>query len=149
MPETEEKEQIIRNLKFVGLDLENVPDFLMEYNDVDYRPTKAYEQTEFKVYKYINLRDIQILLTPTNRLNTISEKYSKVIPLCDFLDSEDEQNLINYAKFLKMAENLNIREINKIEEEQNLMREKVPFSVKFETNYLWEIFILSFLENIL
>ena len=35
----------------------------MEYIDVDYKPTKAYEQTDFKVYRYINLKDIQILLT--------------------------------------------------------------------------------------
>ena len=82
MPETEEKEQIIRNIKYIGLDLENIPSFLREYKDVDYKPTKAYEQTDFRVYKYINIKDIQILLTPTNRLNSISEKYSKAIPLC-------------------------------------------------------------------
>lgn len=140
MPETEEKEQIIRNLKYIGLDLENIPSFLREYKDVDYKPTKAYEQTDFRVYKYINIKDIQILLTPTNRLNSISEKYSKAIPLCEFLDDKDETKLVNYAKFLKMIESLNIKEIKKIEEEQEKMAEKIPFGVKFDTNYLWEIF---------
>ena len=140
MPETEEKEQIIRNLNYIGLDLNNVPDFLMEYKDVDYKPTRAYEQTDFKVYKYINLRDIQILLTPTNRLNTISEKYTAAEPICNYLNDKDENKLINYAKFLKMVENINVREIEKIEKEQELMQEKVPFVVKFDTNYLWEIF---------
>jgi len=44
----------------------------------------VYEQTDFRVYRYINLKDIQILLTPTNRLNSITEKYSKSMPLSKY-----------------------------------------------------------------
>ena len=90
MSETNEKNLILENLNYIGLDLENIPDFLMEYKDVDYKPTRAYEQTDFKVYRYINLKDIQILLTPTNRLNSITEKYSKAMPICEYLNDEDE-----------------------------------------------------------
>lgn len=144
MSETNEKNTILKNLNYIGLDFENVPDFLMEYKDVDYKPTRAYEQTDFKVYRYINIRDIQILLTPTNRLNSISEKYSKAIPLCEFLDSKNERNIVNHANFLKMLENLNEKEISKIEEEQKLAKKKVPFRVKYDTNYLWEIYYSEF-----
>lgn len=144
MSETNEKNLILENLNYIGLDLDNVPDFLMEYKDVDYKPTRAYEQTDFKVYKYIHLKDIQILLTPTNRLNTITEKYSKAIPLCEYLDDKDEKNIVNHAMFLKMLEKLDKKEIEKIEEEQLLAREKVPFKVKYDTNYLWEIYYSEF-----
>ena len=48
MPETNEKNIILNNLSYIGLDLENIPDFLMEYKDVDYKPTRANEQTDFK-----------------------------------------------------------------------------------------------------
>ena len=89
MSETNEKNLILRNLNYIGLDLENIPDFLMDYKDVDYKPTRAYEQTDFRVYKYIHLKDIQILLTPTNRLNSITEKYSKALPLSEYLDDKD------------------------------------------------------------
>ena len=143
MSETNEKSLILENLNYIGLDLKNIPDFLMGYIDVDYKPTKAYELTDFKVYKYINLKDIQILLTPTNRLNSITEKYSKAMPICEYLNDEDE-NLLNHAKFLKMVESLNKKEINKIEEEQNLSKAKVPFKVKYDTNYLWEIYYSEF-----
>ena len=34
------------------------------------------------------MKDIQILLTPTNRLNSITEKYSKALPLCEYLNKE-------------------------------------------------------------
>ena len=140
MPETEEKDIILHNLNYIGLDLQNIPSFLMEYKDVDYKPTKAYEQTDFRVYKYISLKDIQIFLTPTNRLNSITEKYSKAIPLREYLDNQSEKNILNYASFLKMLEKLNEKEIKKIEEEQILARKQVPFKVKYDTNYLWEIY---------
>lgn len=139
MSETNEKNLILENLNYIGLDLEDVPDFLMDYKDVDYKPTRAYEQTDFKVYKYISLKNIQILLTPTNRLNSITEKYSKAMPLSEYL-SDDEDNILNHALFLKMVEKLNKKEINKIEEEQLLAIKNVPFKVKYNTNYLWEIY---------
>ena len=139
MSETNEKNLILENLNYIGLNLENVPDFLMDYKDVDYKPTRAYEQTDFKVYRYINLKDIQILLTPTNRLDNITEKYSKAMPLLAYLSDEDD-NILNHALFLKMIEKLNKKEINIIQEEQDLARKKVPFKVKYDTNYLWEIF---------
>lgn len=140
MPETNEKSLIIQNLNYIGLDLNNIPDFLKEYKDVDYKPTKAYEQTDFRVYKYLNLNDIQILLTPTNRLTGIIEKYSKALPLKEYLDDKNEENIFNHASFLKMMEKLNVKEIEKISEEQEELRNKVPFKVKFDTNYLWEIY---------
>ena len=143
MSETNEKNLILENLNYIGLDLENVPDFLMDYKDVDYKPTRAYEQTDFRVYRYINLKDIQILLTPTNRLNSITEKYSKAMPLCEYL-SDEEENVLNHALFLIMIESLNKNEINKIEEEQKLASKKVPFKVKYDTNYLWEIYYSEF-----
>lgn len=143
MPETNEKEIILKNLKYIGLNLEKVPDFLMEYKDVDYKPTRAYEQTDFKVYQYISLRDIQILLTPTNRLNSISEKYSNARPLSEYLSAKEE-NIIKHAQFLKMLEHLNKKEIEKIAEEQELAKKEVPFKVKYSTNYLWEIYYSEF-----
>jgi len=144
MPETNEENLILENLNYIGLDLENIPDFLMNYQDVDYKPTRAYEQTEFKVYRYINLKDIQILLTPTNRLNSISEKYSKAMPIVQSLNSKEEKNIVNHANFLKMFEKLNKKEIYRIEQEQNLASKKVPFKVKYDTNYLWEIYYSEF-----
>ena len=140
MPETNEKGAIIQSLNYIGLDLENVPDFLMEYQDVDYKPTKAYEQTDFRVYRTIPLTEIQILLTPMNRLDNISQKYEKALPLCEYLKNDEQKNVLYHAQFLKMLEQFNPREIEKIEEEQIAMAKKVPFKVQYDTNYLWEIY---------
>ena len=101
--DTNEKELIANNLKYIGLDLEKIPEFLLEYKDVDFKPSKTYEENTFKVYRHIHLNDIQILLTPKNRLNTTIEKYSEAEPLAQYLDTENEENIIKYANFLKMA----------------------------------------------
>ena len=141
MPEnTNEKDIITNNLKYIGLDLDNIPSFLLDYKDVDFKPNKAYEENSYKVYKYIHLNDIQILFTPKNRLNTVLEKYSDAEPINQYLDNENENNIIKYATFLKMVENMNIKEIEEIEKEQKELTNKVPFKVKFDHNYLWQIY---------
>lgn len=137
---TNEKDLIMRNLSYIGLDLNKIPNFLMDYKDVDFKPNKTHEENTYKVYRYIHLNDIQILLTPKNRLNTIFEKYSEAEPINQYLDANNEKNIIKYATFLKMVENMNIKEIEEVEKEQKELLKKVPFKVKFEHNYLWQIY---------
>ena len=137
MPKTKEKEPILENLKYIGLNIENIPNFLMEYKDVEYKPSKVIEQTEFKVYKYINLKDIQILLTPINKSASIVDKYTKAHPLCEYLKIDD---ILNSDFFTEILEKLDKKEIEKIEEEQNLAKSNVPFGVESETSNLWEIY---------
>lgn len=137
---TNEKEIISNNLKYIGLDLENIPEFLLYYKDVDFKPNKAYEENAFKVYRYIPIKDIQILLTPKNRLNTVFEKYTEALPINQYLDTENENNIIKYAQLLKMFEHMNIEEIEEIEKEQKELNKKVPFKVKYDNNYLWQIY---------
>ena len=127
MPKTKEEKLILENLEYVGLDLKNIPNFLMSYKDVEYKSEKVVEQTNFKVYRYINLKDIQILLTPVNKLGSIVEKYTKAHPLCEYLKIDD---ILNSDLFTEIIEKLDKKEINKIEEEQNLAKNKVPFKVE-------------------
>ena len=68
-------ENIVNNLKYLGLDLENVPNSIKEFAPLDYRPSKFNDEHNYKVYKYVDIKDIKILLTPTNRLCDVSEKY--------------------------------------------------------------------------
>ena len=137
---TNEKELITKNLKYIGLDLENIPEFLLDYKDVDFKPSKTFEESTFKVYRYINIRDIQILITPKNRLDSITEKYAEAMPINQYLDYENEKNIVRYAELLKMFKHVNILEIENIEKEQKALIKKVPFKVKYNHNYLWQIY---------
>ena len=70
-------ENIIDKLKYIGLDLENIPENIQEFKPLEYRPSKYNDEHVYKTYKYINLNNIQILLTKANRLSSITEKYRK------------------------------------------------------------------------
>ena len=70
-------ENIIDKLKYIGLDLEDIPECIREFKQLDYRPSKYNDEHVYKIYKYINVKDIQILLTKANRLSSITEKYRK------------------------------------------------------------------------
>lgn len=70
-------DNIIDKLKYIGLDLDNIPDFIENFKALDYIPSKYNDEQVYKVYKYINVNDIQILLTKANRLSSITEKYRK------------------------------------------------------------------------
>lgn len=136
----EDKEKIEEKLKYIGLDLDTIPEFLKEYKPLEYRPIKSIEDHVYKVYKYIPISKIQILLTPTNRLNTIQEKYSQASPLYSYIDLSNEDNIEKYTTFLRMLKNSNIDEIEAIEKEQKELNEGIPFKVKFYENYLWQIY---------
>lgn len=140
MPKDTNENNIEEKLKYLGLELEKIPNFLKKYNNFEYRPVKAFDENVYKIYRYIPISKIQILLTPTNRLNTIKEKYGKSSHISNYLDSEKEENIIKHTTFLKMLKNVQIDEIEKVEEEQKKLNKQIPFKVKFEENYLWQVY---------
>ena len=137
---TNQNADIKEKLEYLGLDLNNIPKELSKYKPLDFRIPKFYDEKQYRQYRYIPTKNIQILLSQTNRLDDIAEKYKKAKPLASYLDSESEENILNYTTFLNMLTKLNIKEIDEIEEEQNKLAKKIPFKVKYENNYLWQIY---------
>ena len=140
MSQITNEDAIKDKLDYIGLDLNNIPEFLLKNKNIDYRPTKNFEENTYKVYKYIPISKIYILLTPTNRLNTIEEKYTNARPIKEYLDSKNEENVLKYTTFLRMLETVTINQINSIEVEQNELKDKIPFKIKYTNNYLWQIY---------
>ena len=137
---TTKKDQILEKLEYIGLDLENIPQQIKEFEPLEFRIPKFYEEKQYKQYRYVPIENIQILLSPTNRLDDLQEKYKKARPLAEYLDSENEENFIKYTTFLNMVKQVKIEDIEAIEKEQNNLNKKIPFKVKFEGNYLWQIY---------
>ena len=136
----EDKEKLKEKLSYIGLNLEKTPKFLTEFNPFSFRPSKSYNDTSYKVYKYIDVNDIEILLTPTDRLTNLDEKYKLSVPIKNYLDSKNEQNVEYFATFLKLLNDTNIEEIEKIEKEQERLKQQIPNQVKYEGNYTWQIY---------
>ena len=127
-------------LDYIGLDLQKVPDYLTEFQNLNYKIIKNYDEKQYKQYKFIDVKNIQILISNTNRLNSVKEKYENSRPLIYYLDYKNEENLIYYNTFLDMLKKVEMYEIDKIEEEQKMLSKKQPFKVKFNGNYLWQIY---------
>ncbi|MCI8759547.1 MAG: hypothetical protein HFJ34_00175 [Clostridia bacterium] len=141
MPKKIEKNvSIEEKLEYLGLNLGKIPASIKKIEPLEYRIPKFYDEKQYKQYRYIPIKDIQILLSPTNRLDEIEEKYKKASPLADYLDSKSERNILKYTTFLNMLKKVKISEIEKVEEEQTNLSRKIPFKVKFEGNYLWQIY---------
>lgn len=146
MPNITNENDIITKLDYIGLDLEDIPDFLKQALNFEYRPLKAIDESNYKVYRYIPISEIQILLTPCNRLNTVQEKYGKANSISSYLDSKNEDNIVRYTTFLKMLKEVKIDEIEELKKQQENLQNQEPFLVKFHENYLWQIYY-SDIEN--
>ena len=140
MPKKTNKASIEEKLNYLGLDLKEIPKEFKKYKSLEFRIPKFYEEKQYKQYRYVPIKDIQILLSPTHRLDNIEEKYKKARPIADYLDSESEENIVNHTTFLRMLESFNIEDVEKIAEEQDKLNKKIPFKVKYENNYLWQIY---------
>ena len=69
----EKKDEMLEKLEYIGLDLNNIPETIKAYEPLEFRPLKAYEENRHKQYRYINIKDIELLLSPTNRLDKLEE----------------------------------------------------------------------------
>ena len=138
---TKESDQTLENnLEYIGLNLSKIPNFLKQYESLNFRPSKSYDETVYKVYKYINIKEIQILITPCDRLTDIKERYKLASPIVEYLDSKNEDNIEKFATFLKMVSTMKKDRIEEIAKEQEMLNEKIPYEVKYPNNYIWQIY---------
>ena len=145
---TKDSEKTIeKNLEYIGLKLDKIPNFLKTYESLNFRPSKSYDDTIYKVYRYVNIKDIQILITPTDRLMEIKERYKLASPICEYLDSKSKENIEKFAEFMKMVSTIDKKRIEEIAKEQEELNEKIPYEVKYPNNYIWQIFYSDYAKK--
>ena len=135
-----EGKNIKQKLEYLGLDLNKIPKRVINFEPLGYVPSKVGDEKQFRQYKYVDVNDIQILLSPTTRLDSAQEKYRRARPLAEYLDNKNEENILKYTTFLQMLKNMSIEEVEKVGEEQKKLNKKIPFKIKYEGNYLWQIY---------
>ncbi len=133
-------ENVIEKLKYIGLDLNNIPDFLTTFEALNYQPVRNYSEKNYKVYKYVDIKDIEIFITPTNRLTDISKRYAKAVPLCAYLDPKNQDDIEKHTQFLKMLDKLDLHDIETLEKQQEVSRDQIPYKIKYAKDYLWQIY---------
>ncbi len=145
--QTKESElEIQQKLKWLKLDFNHIPSIFEEKEKIKYRALKGYDNTNYKIYHFVDIKDISIYLTDTTRLETAEVKYQLAKPLMQYLQPENEELLENHITFLKMLKELDISKIEDIEKEQQIFQKQTPFEVKYKNNFIWEIYY-SEVEN--
>ena len=48
-----------------------------EIEDLQFKPNVGLDEKKYRQYRFVSPKEIEILLSPTNRLDDISEKYKK------------------------------------------------------------------------
>ena len=140
MEKKNKTQEITKKLEYIGLNLEEIPETLKFVEAINFKPNVGFDEKKYRQYKFVSPKELEILLSPTNRLDDVKEKYLQASPLADYLDSKSEENEEKYNTFLRMVEEVKISDIEKIEQEQQQINKKIPFKVRYSGNYLWQIY---------
>ena len=120
-------------LDYIKLNINKVPKKLST-GKPKFSITKSFDnQNQYRIYKTIPVKDIEILVSDTDRTTDIKERYKLAKPLAEYIDESPEE-------FKALAEKCTVEEIEELEELQEKLTEKVPYFVKYDKNYLWQIY---------
>ncbi len=120
-------------LEYIGLDLNK------EYKNLkcekpEYNIAKSYDNSMlYKVYKMLPIKDIEILISYTDRTTEIKERYLTAKPINEYI-KEDQEN------FLELVKQAKVDEIEQIENTQKEFQKHIPYFVRYDKNYLWQIY---------
>lgn len=120
-------------LDYIGLNLDNIPNELNSSKPT-YNMSKASENNLiYKVYKKISVKSIDILIGAGDRLTSIEERYQTAVPIGQFIEENKEG-------FTELAKTTTVEKIKALEDLQNSFKDKIPYFVKYDLNYIWQIY---------
>ncbi len=121
-------------LEYIGLDLENIPQKLLKSEPIHFSDFS--NSNVYKVYNYVSVHDLEILITPLDRTAEIRERYKTAKPLSAYLQTDDRTSKEIFNDVLDSA---SVNEIKKLENLQEKLK-NIPYFVKYDKNYLWQIY---------
>ncbi len=135
------KEKLQEKLNYLGLNFNNIPEQLTEFVPFKFNMSRINNYKDSRVFRFIPIDEIDILITPTAKKDSLKTKYSKALPLKEYIypkrNSEDSKN---YNIFLKMLDNVEIDEIEDIANIQKQIETNKPRNGRFKNDTMWEIY---------
>ena len=140
MPEVtnEELGQLNKNIKYIGLNLNDIPDFLKKNKIAECNLAKEYRDKTYKVYKYIDVNDIQIFITSAGSMSNIQNKCKEAKTIGEYLSNEELKN-----SFIQMAENVSIEKLEELENEQDRFDITYPYTINYKNALKWRVYYSS------
>ncbi len=136
-----QNDELQESLDFLGLDLDKVPKFIKDATIPSFNTSRLNNDKDLKVYKFVPISEIEILITPCLRSDDMHKKMAEALPLKCFLNIDgDEDEIAMFKTFSKILRNTPKEEVEKIEQMQESFGGKVPFKVKYNRDHLWQIY---------
>ncbi len=120
-------------LDYIGLNIDCIQKNLMCEKPI-FKTSKAFDNSEiYRVYKDVQIKDLDILISDSDRTTDISKRFEISKPINEFIKNDR-------IEFEKLIEKTSISEIENLENLQDRLQGKIPFFIKYEKNYLWQIY---------
>lgn len=137
------KDNLKEKLNYLGIDLKqnNIPEFLKKYEPVEFNTERLNNDKEHRIFKYVPINNIEILLTPNHRSDDIRKKYSEALPISEYLNpSDNEEDAEKFTTLMNMLNTVKIEEIENVANMQRQLEKQIPFKVNYDKCHLWQIY---------
>lgn len=138
--------EIIEKIKYLGIDVENINSVLSNRETKGYKLPKNVEEKVFKQYRYVPLKDIQIFISTESKKESIEKKFKSAMPISEYLPL-DGKSLEECTVFTAMLRKVDMKKVDEIEEEQEILNKSIPFKVKYYNNYLWKVYYAESIDK--
>lgn len=131
-----------KNLKYIGLDLEKLPDFLKKQEKTKFELNSLAKDKSSSVFIYLDIKKLEFLITDKSSDSDLFEKYKNAKSISEFLkqNSKEEKDKKNLNELIKIIENVDINELKRIEKTQKILNEKIPDTIKYFKSNMWNIY---------
>lgn len=138
---TVDNDDLVAKLDFLGLNIDNIPEYLKDFSPLNFNTSRLNNDKDHRIYRYVPIDEIEILVTPSLRSDDIKKKYSEAVPLGRFFNPKgDEEDIERYATLLKIISSISISDIENISLLQKSLEKTEPFKVKYNKDHLWQIY---------
>ncbi len=139
--ENDSKGDLQKKLKYLDLNLDDIPDKIINFKPLNYNVSRLNNDKDHRIFRFVPIDKIDILITPTLRTDPLKDKYSKALPLHRYiLPAERDEDIENYTIFLKLLSKVSIDEIENVATHQKELEKKEPFKVKYPKDNMWQIY---------
>lgn len=130
------------NVKLVRdyIKLDKIPDMVANPTDIDIRLSEIKSDNNYVIYKNVPIKDIDIVITNSRRIDEPGEKIENMKTLGFYLDEKNEEENYTLKQLLK---NASIDDIKQIDKTQKLFAKEKPVTIKYHKDYLWQIFYIK------
>ena len=79
------KGELQKKLQYLNLDLENVPNEIVDYQPLNFNVSRLNNDKDHRIFRFVPIDKIDILISPCLRTDSLKDKYSNALPLFKYI----------------------------------------------------------------